>query len=97
MRTSTPNSPGDVMATFGSGSRSNASLDDTIEGYLDLGDLSDSDMISMGDVPMLQDGTSGDDSDTLDGDQVNQHVTSQNQDDARADADDKDEAPNAQD
>ncbi len=32
VRTSTPNSPGAVMAAFGSGSRSHASLDDTIEG-----------------------------------------------------------------
>ncbi len=68
VRTSTPNSPGAVTAAFRSGSRSNASLDDTIHGYVDLGDVSDSDVIFMGDQPMPQDATSGDDSDTMDAD-----------------------------
>ncbi len=84
------------MAAFGSSSRNNDSLDDTIEGFVDLGDLSNSDVISMGDALMIQDGTSGDDSDTLDADQFNQHVISQDQDEARADMDDDEEVPNLQ-
>ena len=96
VQTSTPNGPGAVMAAFGSSSRNNDSLDDTIEGFVDLGDLSNSDVISMGDALMIQDGTSGDDSDTLDADQFNQHVISQDQDEARADMDDDEEVPNLQ-
>ncbi len=72
MRTSTPNGPGAVTAAFGSRSRSHDSLDDTIEGYVDLGDLSDSDVIIMGEQPMPQDATSGDlDSDTMDTEDLN--------------------------
>ncbi len=97
VQTSTLTGPGAVTATFGSGSRSHASLDDTIEGYLDLGELSDSDMISMGDTPMPPDGTSGDDSDTLEADQVNLCMVSQTQEDAGADADNKDDTPDAPD
>ncbi len=52
VRTSTPNGPGAVMAMFGSRSRSHDSLDDTIEGYVDVGDLSDSDVIIMGEQPV---------------------------------------------
>ncbi len=97
MRTSTPNGPGAVTAAFGSRSRSPASLDDTIKGYVDLGDLSDSDVIIMGEQPVPQDVTSGDDSDTMDAEDLNQCMRSQTQDDARADADDEDDAPDAQD
>ncbi len=97
MQTSTPNSPSAVTAMFGSRSRSPASLDDTIEGYVDLGDLSDSDMIIMGEQPMPQDVTSGDDSDTMDTEDFNRCMRSQTQDDAGADADDEDDAPDAQD
>ena len=64
--TSTSNGPGAVTVAFGSGSKNNPSLDDTIPGYVDLGDLSDSDVIIMGEQPMPQDATSGDDSDTMD-------------------------------
>ncbi len=39
VRTSTPNGPGAVTVAFGSRSKSNASLDDTIPGYVDLGGL----------------------------------------------------------
>ncbi len=97
VQTSTPNSPGAVTATFGSGSKSNASLDDTIHGYVDLGDVSDSDVIFMGDQPMPQDTTSGDDSDTMDPEDLNQSMRSHTQDDAGADADDEDNAPDAHD
>ncbi len=71
VRTSTPNGSGAVMAAFGSGSSSHASLDDTIEGYVDLGDLSDSDVIVMGEQPVPQDATSGDNSDTMDAEDLN--------------------------
>ncbi len=64
---------------------------------MDLGELSDSDVIFMGDQPMPQDATSGDDSDTMDVEDLNQHMTSQTQDDAGANADDKDNTPDAQD
>ncbi len=94
VRTSTPNGPGAVMAAFSSRSRSHDSLDDTIEGYVDLGDLSDSDVIIMGEQPMPQDATSGDDSDTED---LNRHMRPQSPDDAGADADDEDDAPDVQD
>ncbi len=97
VRTSTPNGPGAVTAAFGSGSKSNASLDDTIHGYVDLGDVSDSDVIFMGDQPVPQDATSGDDSDTMDAEDLNQCMRSQTQDAAGADADDEDNAPDAQD
>ena len=97
VRTSTPNGPGAVTATFGSGSRSHDSLDDTIEGYVDLGDLSDSDVIIMGEQPVPQDATSGDNSDTMDAEDLNRHMRPQTPDDARADADDEDDAPDVQD
>ncbi len=98
MRTSTPNGPGAVTAAFGSGSRSHDSLDDTIEGYVDLGNLSDSDVIIMGEQPVPQDATSGDsDSDTMDTEDLNWHMRSQTPDDARADADNEDDAPDVQD
>ncbi len=64
---------------------------------MDLGELSDSDVISMGEPPIPHDGTSGDDSNTLEADQVNLHVVSQTQEDAEADADDEDDAPDATD
>ena len=97
VRTSTPNGPGAVMAAFGSGSRSHDSLDDTIEGFVDLGDLSDSEVIIMGEQPMPQDTTSGDDSDTMDAEDLNRRMRSQTPDDAGADADDEDDAPDVQD
>ena len=97
MRTSTPNGPGAVTAAFGSGSRSHASLDDTIEGFVDLGDLSDSEVIIMGEQPMPQDATSGDDSDTMDTEDLNRRMRSQTPDDAGADADDEDNTPDVQD
>ncbi len=89
VQTSTPNGPGAVTAAFGSGSKSNASLDDTIHGYVDLGELSDSDMIIMREQPMPQDATSGDDSDTMDAEDLNRCLRSQTKDDAGADADDR--------
>ncbi len=97
MRTSIPNSPGAVMAAFRSGSRSHDSLDDTIEGFVDLGDLSDSEVIIMGEQPVPQDATSGDNSDTMDAEDLNQRMRSQTPDDAGADADDEDDAPDVQD
>ncbi len=97
VRTSTPNGPGAVTAVFRSGSRSHDSLDDTIEGYVDLGDLSDSEVIIMGEQPVLQDATSGDDSDTMDAEDLNRHMRSQSPDDTGADADDEDDAPDVQD
>ncbi len=98
IRTSTPNGPGAVTAAFGSGSRSNTSLDDTVVGDVDLGDLSDSDMIIMGQQPMPQDVTSGDDSDsdTMDAEDLNRQMRAQARDDDGADADDEDDAPDAQ-
>ena len=95
--TSTLNSPGAVTVAFGSGSKNNPSLDDTIPGYVDLGDSSDSDVIIMGEEPMPQDATSGDNSDTMDAEDLNRRMRSQTQDDAGADADDEDDAPDAQD
>ena len=53
VQTSTLNGPGAVTAAFGSGSRSHASLDDTIHGYVDLGDISDSDVIFSTMPPIL--------------------------------------------
>ncbi len=97
VRTSTLNGPGAVTVASGSGSKSNASLDDTIKGYVDVGDLSDSDVIIMGEQPVPQDATSGDDSDTMDAEDLNRCLRSQTQDDAGADADDKDDAPDDQD
>ena len=64
---------------------------------MDLGELSDSDVIIMGEQPVPQDATSGDDSDTMDAEDLNQRMTSQTQDDAGADTDDEDDAPDAQD
>ena len=64
---------------------------------MDLGELSDSDMIIMREQPMPQDATSGDDSDTMDAEDLNRRMRSQTQDDAGADADDEDDAPDAQD
>ncbi len=83
IRTSTPTGPGAVTAAFGSGSRSNSDLDDTIEGELDLGDLSDSDVIIMGQQPVPQDVTSGDNSgsDTMDAEDLNQQMRAQAGDD----------------
>ena len=96
VRTSTPNGPGAVTATFGSGSRSHDSLDDTIEGFVDVGDLSDSDVIIMGEQPVPQDATSGDsDSDTMDAEDLNRCMRSQSPDDTRAN--DEDNAPDVQD
>ncbi len=95
--TSTPNGPGAVIVAFGFRSKNDPSLDDTIHGYVDLGDLSDSDVISMGEQPVPQDATSGDDSDTMDAEDLNRCMRSQTQDDARADTDDEDDAPDAQD
>ncbi len=63
---------------------------------MDLGELSDSDVIFMGEQPVPQDATSGDDSDTMDADDLNRCMKSQTQDDAGADADDEDDAPDAQ-
>ncbi len=97
VRTSTPNGPGAITAAFGSVSSSHASLDDTIKGYVDLGDLSDSDVIVMSVQPMPQDATSGDDSDTMDAEDLNQCMRTQTHDDAGANADDEDDAPDAQD
>ncbi len=96
VRTSTPNGPGAVMAAFGGSSKNNDSLDDTIEGFVDMGELSNSDIISMGQPPMIHNGTSGDDSDTLDADDFNQRIISHDQDYARVDADDEEEQPNLQ-
>ncbi len=97
VRTSTPNSSGAVTAAFGSGSRSHDSLDDTIEGFVDVGDLSDSDVIILGEQPVPQDATSGDsDSDTTDAEDLNQSMRSQSPDDAGADTDDEDDAPDVQ-
>ncbi len=98
VQTSTPNGPGAVTAAFGSGSRSHDSLDDTIEGFVDVGDLSDSDVIIMGEQPVPQDTTSGDsDSDTMDAEDLNQCMRPQSPDDAGADADDEDDTPDVQD
>ena len=98
IRNSTPNGPGAVTAVFGSRSRSNTSLDDTVMGDVDLGDLSDSDVIIMGQQPVPQDITSGDDSDsdTMDAEDLNQQMRAQARDDDGADADDEDDAPDAQ-
>ena len=76
IRTSTPTGPGAVMAAFGSGSRSNSDLDDTVEGEVDLGDLSDSEVIILGQQPVPQDVTSGDnsDSDTMDTEDLNRQM-----------------------
>ncbi len=98
VRTSTPNGPGAVTAAFGSGSRSHDSLDDTIKGFVDVGDLFDSDVIIMGEQPVPQDATSGDsDSDTMDTEDLNRRMRSQSPDDTKADADDEDKTPDVQD
>ncbi len=98
VQTSSPNGPGAVTAAFGSGSRSHDSLDDTIKGFVDVGDLSDSDVIIMGEQPMPQDATSGDsDSDTMDAEDLNQRMRPQSPDDTGADTDDEDDAPDVQD
>ncbi len=64
---------------------------------MDLGDLSDSEVIIMGEQPMPQDTTSGDDSDTMDAEDLNRRMRSQTPDDAGANADDEDNAPDVQD
>ncbi len=79
IRTSIPTGPGAVTATFGSGFRSISDLDDTVKGEVDLGDLSDSEVIILGQQPMPQDITSGDDSDsdTMDTEDLNRQMRAQ--------------------
>ncbi len=98
IRTSTPTGPGAVTAAFCSGSRSNSDLDDTVEGEVDLGDLSDSEVIILGQKPVPQDVTSGDDSDsdTMDTEDLNRQMRARAREDDGADADDEDDAPDAQ-
>ncbi len=98
IHTSTPTSPGAVTAAFSSGSRSNSDLDDTVEGEVDLGDLSDSEVIILGQQPVPQDVTSGDDSDsdTMDAEDLNRQMRAWAREDDGADTDDEDDAPDAQ-
>ncbi len=89
IRTSTPNSPGAVSAAFDPP----GSMDDTVEGSVDLGDLSDDDVITMGQQPVPQNFTSGDsdsDSDTMNASDLNQQMRSLGDD--PDDADDEDDA-----
>ncbi len=90
VRTSTPNGPGAVTAAF-----TPESLDDTVEGDMYLGDLSDDEVIIMGQQAVPQDVTSGDsDSDTMDASDLNRQAQARH--DAGADADDEDDAPDLQ-
>ncbi len=92
VRTSTPNGPGAVMAAFAPGS-----LDDTVVGDVYLGDLSDDEVIIMGQQAVPQDITSGDsDSDTMDASDLNRQMRAQARHDAGADADDEDDTPDLQ-
>ncbi len=92
VRTSTPNGPGAVSATFAPPGTPE-SLDTTMEGSVDMGELSDDDMITLGNQINPQDITSGDSdtgSDTMDASLLNRQVRPVGDD--ADDADDEDEA-----